>query len=124
MGKGPIGRGVIMASLAVLLLAGTAGAFFNELNRTAIFESTGFITAGERFGVKIGIDRGVANRRIGGLSGMQLHKSFKGGICLMRSYDVDVTVDLYIDNSWRHGSICIASQRGVVTELAWMFGSP
>jgi hypothetical protein len=110
--------------IAVAAMAGPAILFADDLSRTALLESAGYIVEGRKFGVAVGDDRRAAIRRLTRGSQIRRHETLNGGTCLMREYDTGVTVDVFLDSSWRNGSICLASRNGRIEEIAWLFGSP
>lgn len=96
----------------------------DELTRTALFDSAGYVVDGRKFGVVIGSKRDDAVAHLTRTPSLRLHETTKGGTCLMRRYGPDITVDVFVDDSWRHGSVCLASRSGRIEEIAWLFGSP
>lgn len=109
--------GLVAVAAPMILLA-------SELNRTALFNSAGYRAEGQKFGIKIGDQRSAAIAQLERTSNIRLHHTSKGGTCLMRTYDSSVIIDVFIDNSWRHGSICLASLDNKIHEISWLFGSP
>lgn len=115
---------IITIAIAGAAILAPAILLADELSRTALFDSTGHVVDGKKFGISIGGNRGDAVTHLRHMRSLRWHETTKGGICLMRRYTSDITVDVFIDESWRHGSICLASRRDRIEEIAWFFGSP
>jgi hypothetical protein len=88
--------------------------------------STGYITSGSKFGISIGMPLATARLRLAG-RGLQpldlasLHAPPHR--CLGWAYPPDHTVEAWTDDSWRRGTICIASVHGAVASVRWHFNS-
>lgn len=98
----------------------------NELNRAAVYNSVGYIKSGRRFSVTIGDSRDEAKSRIINEHGLKLKETYDGTKCLMREFSSARTIDVFVDESWRRGTICLISDKQFITEVAWYydFSSP
>jgi hypothetical protein len=111
-------------SLILAVLAPMAGAAFlmtNEYNRAALFDSSGYVTSGTRFSVQIGQRRDFALSQLGSSRTLVHEETYRGHGCLMREFSDTRTFDIFIDESWRRGSICVISDGQHVLEVAWLY---
>jgi len=99
--------------LAVLEVATNASA------RAVLFRPNAIVEVGDGFGVSIGSARSDA---LDGLRRALRHAETKsGGTCLFREFSDEYVLDVFRDDTWRRGTVCIASRDDVVVAVVWMF---
>jgi len=91
----------------------------NERNRAA-FGSTGNIEVGKKFGVAVGDIREDAILHLKKL-GLETAIFPNRQSCLGIIYDEDIRINILQDNSWRQGTVCIASKNEIVISLSWHY---
>lgn len=111
---------IIVISLAILF-------FSSEWNRAA-FGSKGSIEQGEKFGISIGsnkqdtIDyltaRGLIDETAVGIN--ETH--YNPQSCYNYIHGAEYEVELWADDSWRRGSICVAFIDGKLARMSWLYG--
>lgn len=90
--------------------------------RNSVFANPqGYVADGSKFGVRVGdsIDTGAA--KLLSLRGMKHVRSTRGGICIFRRYGPETRVELFADDSWRNGVVCLAGADGRVREIVWQY---
>jgi hypothetical protein len=92
----------------------------DEYNRVAVLGSEGSIDSGSKFGLEIGMLRSDADAILN-TRGLELVESFYGGSCLNRSYPDDQRIEVWSDDSWRRGTICLASKNDTVDSIGWFY---
>jgi hypothetical protein len=108
--------------VVVAALAGGAGVMFSdEYNRAALFNNSGYAASGTRFSVQIGESRDRAISQLRSSRALAYEETYRGHNCLMREYRDARTFDIFIDRSWRQGSICVISDGRNVLEVAWLY---
>jgi hypothetical protein len=107
------------------LLVGGAIFFSAERNRVA-FGGRGSIEKGQKFGVKIGDSRkdAIAHLEDSEFLDVTLLGSINDNpqLCDGVVYDDDFRVDIFLDETWRSGAICLVSQDGIVVRMSWNYG--
>ena len=98
----------------------------DELDQAGFTSSSGYIESGTKFGIYIGMPVSDARQRLAGrgLSPVDLtrERSFNSPQrCHGRTYGPDRHVELWWDNSWRRGTICLTSTRDKVASVSWHF---
>lgn len=106
----------ITAALAVLL----AIFLWNAANRAALVGPDGYTDIGARLGVRVGTARQQATAAFRRL-GFTPYGDQTGGMCLSHSYGNDTRVEILADDSWRHGTICVASKHNRIIALETRF---
>jgi hypothetical protein len=91
----------------------------NERTRTALFDSSGRITAGSAFGVAVGDQIGMARTKL--VEGGWWSYYETSPSCLSLRTEDGQTTDVYVDDSWRRGTLCVVHRDSVVTSLEWAF---
>lgn len=106
---------VVLAAVAVVLTVA------DEKTWIATQRPQGITKAGDvPFGVKMGSSRIVAARTLQE-HGFTYADSMRGGLCLSTTYDDNDDVEVYLDYSWRRGTICVQIKEDVVRGLEWSF---
>ena len=93
-----------------------------DVRNFVVFAPHGSTYSGNKFGVHIGQDEPTSDRALKILPGVHHYFSKNGGLCLSKKYPSEYTVKAYIDESWRHGTICLVFQENKVKEIAWDYG--
>lgn len=105
------------ALMSSLLYLGLSIFIGDELSRAAIFDSSGYVTEGEAFGVRVGDGEPSVKRRLV-LLGLEVHGPEKDRFC------GDIRGDKFyygFDRSWRQGVICVGIIGGRATSIVWSF---
>ncbi|MGC6331819.1 hypothetical protein [Rhizorhabdus sp. FW153] len=100
----------------------TAGALLvaNDLNRAALFDSSGFLISGERFGIKVGDNFASVKYRLESMGLDMRGEGSRPGRC--GAYEVKSDKIYYFyDFSWRRGVVCIGINADRVDTLSWYF---
>jgi hypothetical protein len=98
----------------------------NEDNAAALRSSAGYVDHGAKFGVRVGEPIQTvpdAMRRHGFIK--YAHKREQGvQPCLNREYPASQALIVYVDDTWRAGTACIAYERSTarVHSLQWSYG--
>jgi hypothetical protein len=92
----------------------------DPLDKLGIASGSGRIASGNFIEINVG-ERAVRAREILTRRGLVLSRSSNGGNCYGHEYDSSYYVEVYIDNSWRNGSVCVASKGGIISELSWFY---
>lgn len=108
------------------LLVGGAVFFSTERNRVAL-GGRGSIEKGHKFGVNIGDLREDAITRLENsdfLDVTLLLVSIRENpqLCQGVVYADDIKVDIFSDETWRSGAICLASKDEIVVKISWDYG--
>jgi len=98
--------------------------FSNQVNRLALVSDAGFLERGSMFGVTIGSPVGEiesAVRQYG-------FKPYKIGVrdtCLHHDYERSIRINVYTDDTWRRGTLCIAYNNSThrVTAIEWSYAA-
>jgi len=109
--------------LCLALASSVAGATIasqDDLTRVALANGQGFVDSGERFGITIGEGVSAADRLLVG-RGLELSRRTSGGNCYGRKYSDQYDLRVYIDATWRHGTVCVAALRGRVASISWFY---
>lgn len=110
---------VLVATGAVIVL----GSVFlsNDLNRTALAGGTGDVAAGGALGLSVGMPATEAEARLTAHGLKVVPDETPEAPCLGRTYKPDETVRIFADDSWRRGTICLASQNDRLSRIVWYF---
>lgn len=113
-------RSAILGGILLVMFGVGFAVLADEYNRAGVLSSRGVSTSGERFGVAIGMDsmqaRDVLRRR--GLTPVELTLAQS---CHGRTYTSDEQVELWYDDTWRRGTICVVSRSSRVTVVSWSY---
>lgn len=104
----------------VALLAGIGYLMADEFNRAGILSSEGYIESGSKFGIGIGSGAYEASERLS-RQGLELSPEDGRSNCLDRNYEASHAVQVWEDNSWRRGTICLESFDEKVVSIGWYF---
>lgn len=105
---------IVVVSFIALFLFGS------ELNRASILGSDGHIESGSKFGLHIGMD----SRKVESLltrERLTLYESSMGGQCLDRAYPVEQKLEVWTDDGWRKGTLCVSYVNQKVVSLGWYY---
>jgi hypothetical protein len=92
----------------------------SPLTRLALFNSEGHITHGSFLDIEVGDSSESA------ADAMKRHE-FKlvrvsaGGECMGVIHSISNHVELYFDDSWRRGTICLVSKKGRIVAIDWFY---
>jgi hypothetical protein len=107
-----------------IILASSVGAATiasqDDLARVAITQGQGFADSGEKFGITIGENIRTADRTLV-RRGLALSRRSNGGNCYGRDYEPRYELYVYLDATWRHGSVCVSALRGRVVSISWFY---
>jgi hypothetical protein len=112
---------IVLMVLAISAVVGLCFFFSNNLNRISTFSDIGYEKDGYYFSVPAGQDRRSALRTLSNNPELALTDSRTGTNCLTRRYDREMDFDIFADDSWRRGTVCVVSSGGVVSEVVWYF---
>lgn len=104
---------ILLTCVIVLFVA-------NPLNRVALAEGIGFIDSGSKFGIRIGDSRNSAIKRLEDIGLRQLGNIVENS-CLGYSYTPSKKLDIFLDNSWRRGTICLSSDKNTIESIRWHY---
>ncbi len=110
----------VIGVIVVVLLAMSAIELANESTRALVFRPNGVEERGSAFGVQVNDTRGDAADALARRHFTRVQTK-AGGRCLLRNFSSDYVLDLFDDNTWRKGTICIATREGRVEAILWMF---
>jgi len=116
-------RRVVLSAIALIIVSIGAFAAFvtlDERNQVVLFNHSGSTTTGAFLGVSVGMPRATAHEQLK-KKGLVLQKSLAGGGCLEWTFLDAQTVDVFQDDSWRKGAVCVASRGETVERLVWYF---
>lgn len=110
--------------IVVIALLATASIGFSlfltdEMNRKFVFNPIGYREHGSAFSVTVGQSRPEAVNILKSNIALSLYESRPGYHCLTRRYNQQMDLDIFQDNSWRRGAICLVSSGGIVSEIIW-----
>src|SRR5688500_8797526 len=108
--------------IALLAAAGAAAIALGEFGRSALFDSTGRIESGEKFGVRVGEPIQEAQRRLqsdGWRKVETAEDARRCGFIEMKSHDQTS----YFQSSWTSGVVCVGHNGQRVSEVAWTFAA-
>jgi hypothetical protein len=80
--------------------------------------SQGTLVNGSKFGITVGMKLPEARQRLISRGLVFIGESRK---CYMLPKNDGVSYEIWWDNSWRGGTMCLASQQGRVVALDWVF---
>src|SRR6185312_5225947 len=96
---------VILVLVAVL----PAGFVLPERNHGPFSDPEGVIWKGQKFGIAIG-DSEAVNRRALRKEGWVYYDTQQGGGCIRHHYSADYSLLIFVDESWRHGTLCVITK--------------
>jgi len=106
--------------LFFVLLSGVI--FFSfEHNRAPFSDSEGVIWKGQKFGIVIGQPDTFDRAKLRG-EGWSYDHTESGGGCIRHRYSADYTLTVFVDDSWRHGTLCAISKGRRVRAAEWFYG--
>lgn len=111
------GRAGILGLLAALVV--TYFFILDDFQKAGI-GSIGFRDSGSKFGVEIGVDLTSARSHLTA-NGLRLYEEDFFGQCLGFSYPKDQDLEVWVDETWRYGSICLASVGEKVVSIRWHY---
>lgn len=114
-------RKTVVIALLVTAIAGLSLFFTEELNRKWVFNPIGYIEYGSTLSVTVGQPRREAVNILKSSSALSLYESRPGYNCLTRRYNQQMNLDIFQDNSWRRGTICLVSTGEIVSEVIWYY---
>ena len=118
-----------LSFLLLSALLGTAYVFawspHASYNRAGIIGTTGRIDSGAKFGVTIGDVQWTAQKTFW-KAGFYRVESTKPQSCHGFEYSKTQNIEVWFDDSWRRGTLCVVSSESKITHLSWSygFGSP
>lgn len=112
---------LLLAIISVALFYSLTISNYSEFNLAGVTGSSGRIDEGERFRVKIGAEYGEVKRIMEGL-GFEKRDLTKPNSCHGFTYPEELTPQLWFDNSWRKGTLCVITSRDKVAYLSWSYG--
>ena len=117
-------RIVLWLLIAIFVLGATYALAISDhssFNRAGLTGASGRIETGEKFGVSIGDDpRDIDNRfRALGFKRVELTRARS---CHGFDYAEDQNLQLWLDESWRRGTLCVVSAGSKITYLSWSYG--
>lgn len=89
-----------------------------EKSRVALLNHAGFIETGEKFGVSVG-DRSTDVPAILVSDNFRFIDAHFGGLCLRRRYAETDKVHVYVDDSWRKITLCLAERGDRIVSVQW-----
>jgi hypothetical protein len=113
-----------------LLIAAAIFILSDEFNRSGALASEGYIESGSKFGIEIGMSRDAAANKLAsrGLEWSELPTDprFSPQSCHGHTHSPERLVELWIDRSWRRGTICLSSEENKITSVSWVYnwGAP
>ena len=112
-------KGTLLAGLTVTMIA-VGYLALDDFNRAGILASRGTIEEGSKFGVEIGMELDDAGHvlRERGLRPAALTAPAS---CHERTYSAERELELWYDDTWRRGTICLASVHGQVVSVSWRY---
>lgn len=114
-------RKIVVIALLVTAIAGLSLFFTEELNRKWVFNPIGHIESGSTLSVTVGQSRREAINILKSNNALSLYESRPGYHCLTRRYSQQMDLDIFQDNSWRRGTICLVSTGEIVSEVIWYY---
>lgn len=108
----------ILIPLVVLVLALGAFLLSSERNRAAIFERSGSVRAGGKFGISIGAPEGESIQELQQRGWYHVGHQ-EGGYCIRTPYPPGNSVHIFFDESWRKITFCVVSKNRRVVALQW-----
>lgn len=97
------------------------GSRHSPFNRAGLVGASGRIDAGEKFGVAIGADYNT-NEELFKSLGFEKRELTKPKSCHGFDYSEHQDVQLWFDDSWRKGTLCVVSTRAKVVYVSWSYG--
>ena len=123
LSKYPIVRNILIGSILVALIAVAIAFVSSEENRLALRSDYGYLSSGAKFDVKVGSEvEGVpqALQR----HYFKLYRRSSSGTCLSHDYDPKYRIDVFSDDSWRRGTVCVVyDQGGRVRHVEWSYAA-
>ena len=112
-------KGILLAGLTVMLIA-LGYLAFDDFTRAGLLASQGHAEEGSKFGVEIGMELDDAGHglRERGLRPVALTAPAS---CHGRIYAAEHELELWYDDTWRRGTICLASVNGRVESISWLY---
>lgn len=117
--RGMMWIAILVSGLIVVFLS-------NEWNRAAL-GSEGYIEKGTKFGLTIGdrkqeitehlVTRGLVDESTSGAN----ETGYNSQSCLLHIYPSKYEVQVWGDDSWRRGTICIAFLDGKLARMSWHY---
>jgi hypothetical protein len=108
----------ILAMLLVLLAFPATWLLSGDLNRIALFNAYGQKTSGHLAGVRIGQTRDEAIAQFLRMEMISATYADDGSCPLRGSFDGAL---VFLDTSWRRGTICVGLREGRVSAFAWRY---
>lgn len=113
-------RRKVVSGLIMMIVIGWVVILSSPLNRYGIARSKGYITTGRFIDVIVGEQSDSARKKM--LShGLRMINRKSGRNCMGVIYDENLSVELFFDDSWRWGTVCVASFRGRVQSINWHY---
>jgi len=118
-------EGGVMRATGIILTLLIAGllmfVLIDDFRRTAVVGAQGHIETGARFGVEVGMPREdvtepLSRRGLRPVENLEPEHSCHG-----RDYTPQHQVDVWHDDTWRRGVICVVSLGGQVTDISWVY---
>jgi len=110
----------LLIALPMLCIAVAAILILSPLTRVAITRSKGKIDEGRFLDVEIGSMSAAAHKALTDRGFRHIERT-QGGNCMGIFYEANFEVNLYFDDSWRRGTICVASIDGRVRSVRWYY---
>jgi hypothetical protein len=118
---GGVATAILLAIASCGLLYGLALSENAEFNRAGLSGSRGRIDSGHRFGVSVGQHYESAAARMSRL-GFEERELTRRNSCHGFDYSDDLKPVLWLDNSWRKGTICLVVSDGSIKFISWWYG--
>lgn len=108
----------ILAILFALFFFPAVWLLSSDLNRIALFNTYGQKSSGHLAGVRIGQSQDEAASQFIRMGMISAPYADDGSCPLHGSFDA---ILVFIDTSWRRGTICIGLRKGRVSSFAWRY---
>ena len=117
----------ILTIIGIVLILSMTFLLSSERNRAA-WGSSGFIESGEKFSIKIGKNKkevtshlmALGLRDVSEVGKNETHYNPKR--CHGYTYSDEYTVEVWSDDSWRRGIICVAYKENNLERMSWNYG--
>ena len=96
----------------------------NEDNANALRSSAGYIESGSKFGVRVGDQLSTVGQVVR-YHHFSLYEREDLQTCLSHEYPPTQAVVVYVDDTWRKGTMCVAYDRKShqVRAIEWAYGA-
>jgi hypothetical protein len=112
-------KNIILIALTIMVIA-MGFLMFDDFNRAGVLGSKGYLEEGSKFGVEVGLELGEA-RTVLREKGLRPVDLTAPSSCHGRTYSADRQLELWYDDTWRRGTICLSSVDRRVVSISWSF---